>query len=231
MNAHFARIQAATAVAAAGPLADSRERPQFPRVAAESPFPPTAGKPQLLARFREELETLTGKVYGPLDSQAAAQQVVALVKARDVSRVLAWAPDQLGCPGLAEALAGAGLGLVSGNVPNDPNHTTVLAALAEIEVGLSGAQAALADTGSIILASGPGRPRNASLLPPLHIAVVPVAELYPTMQDWLAAGGAELAKSTANLVVVTGSSRTSDIELQLTLGMHGPIELHVVLVE
>lgn len=92
-----------------------------------------------------------------------------------------------------------------------------------------GAVAGLADTGSIVVASGPGRSRLASLLPAIRVAVLPLSRLYPTMQDWLAGGGVELARRTANLVVITGSSRTSDIEMQLTLGMHGPKEIHVVL--
>lgn len=144
-------------------------------------------------------------------------------------RVLSWAGDQLGCPGLEEALREAGIELVLGDVPNDSNHQVVLEGHATLDVGLSGAVAGLADTGSILVSSGPGRPRIASLLTPVHIAVLPVSRIYPTMQDWIADGGVDLARETANLVVITGSSRTSDIELQLTLGMHGPKELHIVL--
>jgi len=144
-------------------------------------------------------------------------------------RILSWAGDQLGCPGLEEALREAGIELVLGDVPNDSKHQSVLEGHATLDVGLSGAVAGLADTGSILVSSGPGRPRIASLLTPVHIAVLPVSRIYPTMQDWIADGGVDLARETANLVVITGSSRTSDIELQLTLGMHGPKELHIVL--
>ena len=144
-------------------------------------------------------------------------------------RVLSWAGDQLGCPGLEEALREAGIELVLGDVPNDSKHQSVLEGHATLDVGLSGAVAGLADTGSILVSSGPGRPRIASLLTPVHIAVLPVSRIYPTMQDWIADGGVDLTRETANLIVITGSSRTSDIELQLTLGMHGPKELHIVL--
>ena len=144
-------------------------------------------------------------------------------------RILSWAGDQLGCPGLEEALREAGIELVLGDVPNDSKHQSVLEGHATLDVGLSGAVAGLADTGSILVSSGPGRPRIASLLTPVHIAVLPVSRIYPTMQDWIADGGVDLTRETANLIVITGSSRTSDIELQLTLGMHGPKELHIVL--
>ncbi len=258
MSGVMDRIRQAAAKASAGALAGAGQRPAFPRVAAQSPFAPEAGVEEYLARFRAELETLTGKVYGPFDARGVAAQLVELIRgaggqgpglrtedsglsAREVPqssvpspqssslRVLSWSEEEIGCLGLGEALRQASIEMVAGDVPNDEDHQKVLERLALLGVGLSGAVAGLADTGSIVVASGPGRPRIASLLPPVHLAVLPVSRLYPTMQDWLAAGGGDLARRTANLVVITGSSRTSDIELQLTLGMHGPKELHVVL--
>ena len=229
------RIREAAAFAAAGPLSGNRERPRFERVAAQSPFPSTAGLDDYVERFRTELEALSSNVYGPLDAEGVASQVIDLVRrspipdSRPLTPVLAWDDSQIGCLALRNRLEESAVELVPGNVPNDEEHQAVLERLAEIEVGLTGAIAGLADTGSIVMASGPGRARIASLLPPVHIAILPLSRLYPTMQEWLAAGGAELAKWTANLVVITGGSRTSDIELQLTLGMHGPRELHVIL--
>ena len=244
------RIREATAKAVAGPLSSDRERPRFERVAAQSPFPPGASLEDYVARFRAELETLSSYVYGPLDAEGVAAQVIDLIHRhaspvglpsgrstphppspipQPPTPVLAWDEPQIGCPPLRDRLEEAAVELVPGNVPNNEDHQAMLERLAEIEVGLTGATAGLADTGSIVVASGPGRARIASLLPPVHIAILPLSRIYPTMQEWLAAGGAELAKETANLVVITGSSRTSDIELQLTLGMHGPRELHVVL--
>jgi L-lactate dehydrogenase complex protein LldG len=261
------RIREAVAKAQAGRLAGDRERPSFPRVAAQSPFPPESTPEDYLARFQNELETLTGKVYGPFDAEGVAAAVVDLVreKATDEASgsrqqatgdaeasakcevrsalelqpdlrtspitILSWNDEELGVPGLEERLREAGIEMVAGEVPNDEHHQGVLERLASLEVGLSGAVAGLADTGSIVVASGAGRSRLASLLPPVHIAVLPVSRLYPTMHDWITDGGADLARKTANLVVITGPSRTSDIELQLTLGMHGPKELYIVLYE
>lgn len=260
MSGVMDRVRLAAARAAAGPLGDVRVRPSFPRVAAQSPFPPDAGPAQFVVRFRAELEALAGKVYGPLDAEGVARQVVELVRAAtgedsglraedsalsareasrssalgpqsSQSRLLSWDDAELGCPGLGDALRRAGIELVPGAVPNDADHQRVLERLASLQVGLSGAVGGLADTGSIVVASGPGRSRVASLLPPVHVAVLPVSRIYPTMQEWLAGGGTRLVAGCANVVVITGSSRTSDIELQLTLGMHGPKELHVVLYE
>ncbi len=238
MSGVMDRIREAAARAASGPLADARERPAFPRVAAQSPFPPEAGPEQFVARFRTELEALAGKVYGPLDADGVADKLIELIAAASSQpsaasgqplRVLAWDVGQIPVPGLAERLRQASVELVPGEVPNDDRHQETLERLARIPVGLSGAVAGLADTGSVVVASGPGRARVASLLVPVHLAVLPVSRLYPGMADWLADGGAALLKSTANVVPITGPSRTADIELTLTLGMHGPREIHAVL--
>ncbi len=240
------RIRAAAAKAKKGPLAGDRERPSFPRVAAQSPFPADATPEDYVARFRTELESLAGSVWGPFDAEGVAAKVVEVIgenqaqgtgdKARENGAgtvggcpVLAWDEAEIGVPGLAASLRRAGIELVRGSVPNDGGHQNALEGLAALDVGLSGVVAGLADTGSIVVASGRGRSRIASLLPAVHVAVLPLSRLYPTMHDWIADGGTELARGTANLVVITGASRTSDIEMQLTLGMHGPKELHVVL--
>jgi hypothetical protein len=265
MSSVLDRIRQAAAKAASGSLADARERPRFERVAAQSPFPPDATPEDYLARFRTELEALTGKVYGPFDAEEVAAQLVPIIEAaagrsaqprrpehtkdggsdsplplgegqgegspQPPIRVLSWDPAEIGCPGLEERLREAAIDLVQGEVPNDENHQRVLEEYAELTVGLSGALAGLADTGSIVVASGPGRPRIASLLSLVHIAILPVDSLYPTMHDWLTGGGSAVVGREANVSVITGSSRTSDIELQLTLGMHGPKEIHVVLMK
>ncbi len=229
MSEVLSRIREAAAKASAGPLADARERPAFPRVAARSPFPPETTLRDLVDRFRLELEALAGSAYGPFDASGVAGKVTEILSDRNISRLLAWDAGQIECPGLAERLGHARIELIHGDVPVDGGHRESLDRLAQLEIGLSGAIAGLADTGSIIVASGPGRARVASLLPPVHIAVLSTAQLVPTMHDWLVAAGAELARSVANLVVITGCSRTADIELKPILGMHGPKELHVVL--
>jgi L-lactate dehydrogenase complex protein LldG len=99
-------------------------------------------------------------------------------------------------------------------------------------VGLTGVDAALAATGSLVLSSGDGRARAASLLPPIHIAVVTADQILPDLESWLAsskAAGSAPIRRPSNIVVITGPSRTADIAMQLVMGMHGPREVHVVL--
>jgi L-lactate dehydrogenase complex protein LldG len=108
-------------------------------------------------------------------------------------------------------------------------RATRLAELDRATVGVTGALAGLAETGSLVLLNGPGRGRLASLLPPVHVALLTVADLYAGMSAFLAARP-DVVRQASNLVFVSGPSRTADIEQVLTLGVHGPRELHVVLV-
>jgi L-lactate dehydrogenase complex protein LldG len=96
------------------------------------------------------------------------------------------------------------------------------------DVGLSGADAALAETGSVIVSSGPGRGRLATLLPPVHVALVPTSRLTPDLFTWTAARGDD---TPASLTVISGPSKTADIEQVLAIGVHGPKRFIVILYE
>jgi len=93
-------------------------------------------------------------------------------------------------------------------------------------VGVSRAVYALADTGSVVLAASPDEPRAASLLPDVHITLVPEDVVLPGLEELFAAVGHDLPSS---LAIVTGPSRSADIEQLLTVGVHGPGEVHVVI--
>ena len=96
------------------------------------------------------------------------------------------------------------------------------------EAGLSRALYGLAETGSVVLAAAPDEPRAASLLPQTHISVLARSCVLERMDDLFAALGDDLPSS---LAIVSGPSRSADIELVLALGVHGPAEVHVVLVD
>ncbi len=103
-----------------------------------------------------------------------------------------------------------------------------LAELDDVRVGVTGALAGLADTGSLAMVSGPGRGRMASLLPPVHVAVIRATQILPSYAALLAMHP-DVAASGSNLVLITGPSRTADIEMTLTRGVHGPGQVHVVI--
>ena len=95
------------------------------------------------------------------------------------------------------------------------------------DVGISTAQAAIADTGTLILDSARERHRLVSLVPPVHIAIIDAASIFQTLGEALAFVQQNNNISPA-VTFITGPSRTADIELTLAIGVHGPQELYVI---
>jgi L-lactate dehydrogenase complex protein LldG len=114
--------------------------------------------------------------------------------------------------------AGAGLSLAA------------RAAQGEDAVGVTGAFCGLAETGTLMLLSGPGSPASVSLLPETHVAVLPTARIVPHMEDGWDLARKELHTLPRAVNFVSGPSRTADIEQTLVLGAHGPYRVHIVLI-
>ena len=184
----------------------------------------------LVDRFSAELTAIAGRVHRAATPRQAIDVILAVCRELEASRVLAWAPEWIGVPGLHDALTAGGIDIDGGSLPHGPERAERLAALDPIRVGLTGAIAGIAESGTIAVVSGPGRPRLASLLVPVHIAVLRADRLYPSLSAFLAAHG-DVAERGSNLVLITGPSRTADIEMTLTRGVHGPGEIHVVLID
>jgi L-lactate dehydrogenase complex protein LldG len=173
-------------------------------------------------RFVKEVEALSGQVIRVATADEAAQAAASLCAERGLERAFTWAWDEVDCPGLSEALAGAGVDAVQGGDPRE---------LEPVPVGITGAEAALADTGTLVLRAGPGRSPLASLLPPVHVALLDAARVAPDMPTYLAGLGDAAAhvREVGMLNFISGPSRTADIEQTTTLGVHGPRELIIIM--
>jgi L-lactate utilization protein LutC len=155
-------------------------------------------------------------VHQPTSQKDAVSMLLAVIG--DDKKISRWEPKHLSMPGLDMALEQAGIECVG----EDPS----------VRVGVTGVDAALAATGSLVLSSGDGRYRAASLLPPIHVAVVFQSQITADLENWFAqqrARGLEKLRQASNVVIITGPSRTADIAMQLVMGMHGPRELHIIL--
>lgn len=100
---------------------------------------------------------------------------------------------------------------------------------ASADIGITSADYALADTGTLVMIASPREARLVSLLPPAHIAVVPLEKLL-TGLDELFSLLPRPAEQSSSMVLITGPSRTADIEQILVRGVHGPGRVTVVLV-
>lgn len=178
-------------------------------------IPPTT-EPERVARFLAALESLNVHTFDAASAEEAIAHVAKLLSGR-----MALASNS---PLLAE------LGIVSmPGVLSGVRDLETLRTEAEARpIGISSADFALADTGSLVMLSSVEEARLVSLLPPIHVAVVPREKLLSGL-DELFDRIPKPAEVSSSMVLITGPSRTADIEQILVRGVHGPGELHVVL--
>lgn len=203
-----------------------------PRPAQIAVLPQTSANiDDMVRNFTRDLEAVGAKVHHPQNPASAIDLVLDLIAEFGGSEILAWGDDALPLAGLPNALDFANIKRANIYIPDDSDkRKQTLEKLSEIKVGLTGTLAGLADTGTLVLQSSPTRPRLASLLPPTHIALISLKSLYPSMASFFAAHP-HLTQNASNLVFISGPSRTADIELTLTVGVHGPKIIHIVLIE
>jgi L-lactate dehydrogenase complex protein LldG len=164
-----------------------------------------------LQRFETELKLLEGTFIRCQKSELAGK-IQALLTKFNAAKVLAW--EDLPA-GLSESLLENGI-----EICYTPNPL--------VKVGITGVLAGVAETATLVLPGGPGRMLSASLLPEFHIAVVEAVDIVMHMEQALKLPEVRTASA---LALVTGPSRTADIEMTLTIGVHGPTEVYVVCVE
>jgi len=176
----------------------------------------------LLERFENELEALGGQVVRCSRQQAPAA-VAEKLRELDVKSLLAWQAGGKTLPAILEHVKQAGIEVLKPDLSNDAERRQQeINRLAQAPAGLTGAQAALADTGTLVVPGGRGRSQLASLLPPVHLAVLVAEDIYPSMSAWLGSTGEASVRQCSRLDLISGPSRTADIEMTLTIGVHGP---------
>jgi L-lactate dehydrogenase complex protein LldF len=162
----------------------------------------------LVSQFTQELTKVNGSV-ACVSPGELTENIIELLKGRRIDQIHL-EPNVLD----EKALEKAGIAA----------HYTPDAAL---RVGVTKAVCGLADTGSILIADGDGNPLQGSLLPELHIVVLHASDILPSLINSMTL---PIVRKSKAVVIITGPSRTADIEMSLTIGMHGPGEVHVFLV-
>lgn len=196
--------------------------PEPPRVSERLP---DLEQVDLVALFRERAIEIDAVVHGPMSRHGVPRAVVGIAAGHNAATFISW--DDLPAPGVATALTTAGLERLDHVVPKESRLDHQLG-YHSLDLGVTGADAGLAESGSVVLAHKAGRPRLASLAPDIHIALLEVSALQRTLAHWAQRHPQEVSETT-NLVIVSGPSRTGDIEQQLNLGVHGPRHVHIVL--
>jgi L-lactate dehydrogenase complex protein LldG len=177
-----------------------------------------------LAALFAENACATGMTVHPVGSVGVGDHLVSLASSLGLRTVAVG-----GSPVLASAtrsLAAAGVTMVS------PQGSS-FEGLYEVDAGLTDVQAAIAETGSLVCTSGPDHRRGLSLVPPVHLAIVRRSDIVPDLIDYFAVLAEQGAGGglPGNIVLITGPSKTADIEGVLVTGVHGPREVHILLID
>lgn len=170
-----------------------------------------------IASLRMRIEALAGATHRVATAEEARALVAGIVAGRPTVAS--------NSPYLAECGIASLPGVRTGIRETDDMRTAAAAA----EVGITSADYALADTGTLVMISSPAEARLVSLLPILHVAVVP-RERILTGLDELFTLLPKPADQTSSMVLITGPSRTADIEQILVRGVHGPGQITVIIV-
>jgi L-lactate dehydrogenase complex protein LldG len=193
-------------------LGRTAKTPIGPRPAIYEPRQPAAVEFES-ACFLEEIRKLSGvgQNVSPSDIDAALKT---LVMEQNVEKATMWETPRLRHLGITEILNSLGVELIS---PNAGKHEMALC-----DLGITEADYILPETGTLVLKASVDEPRAVSLLPRIHLAIVHPEMLRADMHQVFA-----VSKNDHYLVFITGPSRTADIELTVTLGVHGPKNLFV----
>jgi L-lactate utilization protein LutC len=188
------------------------------------------GGPELCRHFADELTAVGGTAEVVEGLAAARASVVGFLQRLGVASALCWRHPLLDQIELAPLLADLKIERLDHDRLLQFEPAVRRAEMLAAGVGITSASWAIAETGTLVMAAAPGRERVASLLPPVHLAVIAESQLLPDLFDLFAMLQPTAPNLSSNLVFITGPSKTGDIELQLTTGVHGPGKIHVIVI-
>ncbi|MFM8286686.1 MAG: lactate utilization protein C [Planctomycetaceae bacterium] len=189
------------------------------------------GGPDKVATLLAEWQAVGGRGARVTGEQAARAHLSALLAEWGTRRVVHWEHpllSHLDVPGVCQA-AGAQVRNWAELASATPDRRWPDAFAADL--GITSVDYAIAETGSLALFSQASQGRVVSLLPPRALAIVEPGQILPDLFDLFTQLESRKSELPSNMVLVTGPSKTGDIELKLTTGVHGPGEVYLLVVE
>lgn len=217
-DAFLARVRAATSTA------------QLPPHPAEDPglLVPDLPEVDLVELFAAQVLATEGVLHRVSTNDEVRRRVAEIAESQESRSFMIWDDDEMGVPGIGPVLAAAGLEEMSGGVDGSDRLAHQMGYVG-LDLGITSAEAGFAESGTVVVRSGPGRPRMASLIPLVHVVLLPVDRLHRSLAHW-ARDHASGIQEAANVVFITGPSKTGDIEQHINVGVHGPRYVHVLLI-
>ncbi len=169
--------------------------------------------------------------------EEAARYVADLAREIEAGSVVRSAHDAVERLGIERALEGSGvevrtMALDAAAAEREEQRLANRERMIGAGIGLTGVDYAIAETGSAVIVARQGASRLVSLLPPVHVAVVELGQVLPSLDELFALLRERFGDGDPEsyMNIITGPSRSADIEYQLVTGVHGPGEVHMVIV-
>ncbi len=186
-----------------------------------------ARRTELISQFARELEAVGGTFLGSYAPDEIRTRTVALAREIDAHTAAVGAGVTLDTAAVGRALEQAGVAIIRPGAGDDAGRAGYRERLAGCDLGIVEADAAIAATGTVAVVGTPASPNSLTLLPPSNLVIVNADRMWSDLAAAVAAIGA--ATFTAKRVaMITGPSRTADIEKMIVLGVHGPKKLYAM---
>jgi L-lactate dehydrogenase complex protein LldG len=193
------------------------------------PVAQSAQRAELASTFARELEEVGGKFLGILTPAEVTNRIVSLAGEIGAKTVALGQGVVSDMDAIGEALERRDFRIVRTLPVADTERAAMRARVADADLGIAEADFAIASTGTLAVVSNANRPSSLTLLPPASLVIVQIDRMMPNLAAVLAEMGPG-GVAANRLTLITGPSRTADIEKRIVLGVHGPKSLHVIVV-
>ena len=191
------------------------------------PIAHDARRAELISQFARELEAVGGAFLGFYSPDEIRARTVALARAIGARTAAIGAGITLDTAAVARALEQAGVAVIQPGASDDAERASYRERVAGCDLGIVEADAAIASTGTLAVVGSAASPNSLTLLPPANLIMVSADRMRPDLAAAVAAIGAETFTSK-RVALITGPSRTADIEKMIVVGVHGPKQLYAL---
>ena len=226
MSVGDSREQILATIRAAVGMPVRRDRASAPEFSSRNSVEETSV--ELAGRFQSEITRIGGRFHYATNAESVCAYIEQVAEAERAKTVICSNGRVADEFGIANRLAAKGIAFI-----NDQTENDIVINAARAQIGVTGVDYALAETGSLVLLARAGQPRSVSLLPPVHIALIRPEQIIRGFDELFELLRADFEATGVKSAVtfITGPSRTADIELTLVVGVHGPQQLHAVLID
>ncbi len=186
-----------------------------------------ARRAELISQFARELEAVGGAFLGIFSPDEVRARTVALARDIGAHTAAIGAGVTLDTAAVARALEQAGIAVIRPGASGDAERASYRERLAGCDLGIVEANAGIAATGTLAVIGTSASPNSLTLLPPANLIIVNADRMRADLAAAVSAIGAETF-TTKRVALITGPSRTADIEKMIVLGVHGPRKLYAL---